>query len=133
MTSEDSFCTEQCSTAIFRDNLVLMPTDYRETDLYHPAIHRLIYWDPAKAKLATFHDTLSLKNLRRFLYVPQRKLYRAVCLPAFERHTQQQVIIDATEVLIEKPSLPELRYFQPTNIFKSLIGISPIGILHFSH
>ena len=98
-----------------------MHTGCRVTDLYHSAIHRLIYWDPAKANLATFHDTLSLKNLRRFLHGPQRKLYRAVCLPAFKRHTQQQVIIDATEVLIEKPSLPELRYFQPTNIFKVLL------------
>jgi len=85
-----------------------MPTDCRETDLCHPAIHQLIYWDPAKAKLATSPDTPSLKNLRRFLYGPQRKLYRAVCLPAFKRHTQQPVIIDATEVLIEKSSLPEL-------------------------
>ena len=128
MTSKGSFCTEQCSTAIFWDNLVLIHTDCRETDLYHPAIHRSIYWDPAKAKVATSHDTLSLKNVRRFLYGPQRKLYRAVCLPAFERHTQQ-VIIDANEVLIEKPSLPELRYFQPTNTFKSLIGISPAGVI----
>ena len=47
-----------------------------------------------------------------------------------------RVIIDATEVYIEKPSLPDLQQmtfsnYKNNNTFKGLIGISPSGAITF--
>jgi hypothetical protein len=46
------------------------------------------------------------------------------------------VIIDATEVFIQQPSLPELQQrtfssYKNHNTFKALIGISPSGAVTF--
>jgi len=47
-----------------------------------------------------------------------------------------RVIIDATEVYIEKPSLPDLQQmtfssYKNNNTFKALVGISPSGAITF--
>ena len=47
-----------------------------------------------------------------------------------------RVIIDTTEVYIEKPSLPDLQQmtfsnYKNNNTFKGLIGISPSGVMTF--
>ena len=49
-----------------------------------------------------------------------------------EKYPSTQVIIDATEVFIQQPSLPELQRrtfssYKNHNTFKALIGISPSG------
>ena len=53
-----------------------------------------------------------------------------------EKYPSTQVIIDATEVYVEKPSLPELQQltfstYKSHNTYKSLIGISPSGAVIF--
>ena len=53
-----------------------------------------------------------------------------------EAYPTTRVIIDATEIFIEKPSLPELQQmtfssYKNTNTFKGLIGISPAGVITF--
>jgi len=57
-----------------------------------------------------------------FLQTGQRDLYPTT-----------RVIINATEVYIEKPSLPDLTFlnYKNNNIFKALGGISPSGSITF--
>ena len=47
-----------------------------------------------------------------------------------------RVILDATEVRVEKPSLPQLQQvtftnYKNTNTYKALVGISPSGVITF--
>ena len=53
-----------------------------------------------------------------------------------EKYPTTRVIIDATEVFIQQPSLPELQQrtfssYKNHNTFKALIGISPSGAVTF--
>ena len=53
-----------------------------------------------------------------------------------ERYPQTRVIIDATEIFVEQPALPELQQltfssYKNHNTYKGLIGISPTGAVIF--
>ena len=53
-----------------------------------------------------------------------------------EKYPSTRVVIDATEVFIEQPALPELQQltysnYKNHNTFKGLIGISPSGVVTF--
>ena len=53
-----------------------------------------------------------------------------------DKHPFTRVIIDATEVFVEQPALPELQQltfstYKNTNTYKGLIGISPSGAVVF--
>ena len=68
---------------------------------------------------------------------PPRALIHS-CIPkAFkEKYPSTRVIIDATELFIEQPSLPELQQltfsnYKNHNTYKGLVGISPSGALIF--
>ena len=59
-------------------------------------------------------------------------------MPKFfkERYPQTRVIIDATEIFVEQPALPELQQltfssYKNHNTYKGLIGISPTGAVIF--
>ena len=50
------------------------------------------------------------------------------------KYQSTRVIIDATEVYIDQPKLPELQQmtfsnYKNSNMFKALVGISPDGVL----
>ena len=54
-----------------------------------------------------------------------------------EKHPLTRVVIDATEIFVEQPSLPELQqltfssYKKNYKTYKGLIGISPSGAVIF--
>ena len=53
-----------------------------------------------------------------------------------EKYPSTRVVIDATEVFIEQPALPEIQQltysnYKNYNTFKGLIGISPSGVVTF--
>ena len=68
---------------------------------------------------------------------PPRDIVQANMPKCFrDLYPTTRVIIDATEVYIEKPSLPDLQQmtfsnYKNNNTFKGLIGISPSGAITF--
>ena len=53
-----------------------------------------------------------------------------------EMYPSTRVIIDATEIRVEKPGLPQLQQatyssYKNTNTYKVLVGIFPSGIIKF--
>ena len=53
-----------------------------------------------------------------------------------ELYPSTRVIIDATEIFVDKPSVPELQQvtfssYKNHNMYKALIGISPGGVITF--
>lgn len=53
-----------------------------------------------------------------------------------DHYPSTRVILDATEIYIEQPKLPELQKmtfssYKNHNTFKALVGISPDGVYYF--
>jgi len=53
-----------------------------------------------------------------------------------ELYPTTRVVLDATEIYVEKPSLPDVQQmtfsnYKNSNTFKALIGISPSGAIIF--
>ena len=84
----------------------------------------------------TWINFLYLK-LKEIPIWPLRDLVRANMPQQFkEQYPTTRVIIDATEIYIEQPHLPELQQmtfsnYKNDNTFKALIGISPDGTITF--
>ena len=84
----------------------------------------------------TWINFLYLK-LKEIPLWPAREIVRVNMPKHFkERYPTTRVIIDATEIYIEQPHLPELRQmtflnYKNDNTFKALIGISPDGTITF--
>ena len=68
---------------------------------------------------------------------PPRELVKARMPQQFkEKYPTTRVILDATEIYIERPHLPELQQmtfsnYKNCNTFKALVGISPDGVVTF--
>ena len=84
----------------------------------------------------TWINFLYLK-LKEIPLWPAREIVRVNMTKYFkERYPTTRVIIDATEIYIEQPHLPELQQmtfsnYKNDNTFKALIGISPDGTTTF--
>ena len=84
----------------------------------------------------TWINFLYLK-LKQIPMWPSRNLVRANMPKQFkEQYPTTRVIIDATEIYIEQPHLPELQQmtfsnYKNDNTFKVLVGISPDGAITF--
>ncbi len=62
--------------------------------------------------------------------------YCLICLNLSRINPSTRVIIDATEIYVEQPRLPELQQmtfsnYKNDNTYKALIGISPSGAIIF--
>lgn len=68
---------------------------------------------------------------------PSKEMVQSYMPKVFrEQYPSTQVIIDATEVYVEQPHLPELQQmtfssYKIYNTYKALIGISPSGAITF--
>ena len=68
---------------------------------------------------------------------PPRDLVQSNMTMQFkDKYHSTRVIIDATEVYIDQPKLPELQQmtfsnYKNSNTFKALVGISPDGVITF--
>ena len=68
---------------------------------------------------------------------PSRAAINADMPDCFKRmYPSTRVILDATEIRVEKPSLPKLQQatfsnYKNTNTYKALVGISPSGVITF--
>ena len=65
---------------------------------------------------------------------PSKEIIVADLPESFRRlYPSTRVILDATEVRVEKPGLPQVTFsnYKNTNTYKVLIGISPSGIITF--
>ena len=68
---------------------------------------------------------------------PPREVISASMPKAFrELYPSTRVVLDATEIYIEKPSLPDVQQmtfsnYKNNNTFKALVGISPSGAITF--
>lgn len=76
-------------------------------------------------------------QLKQIPLWPPRALIHS-CMPKTfkEKYPSTRVIIDATEIFIEQPSLPELQQltfsnYKNHNTYKGLVGISPSGAVIF--
>ena len=84
----------------------------------------------------TWINFLYLK-LKEIPLWPPRELVRANMPKQFKgQYSTTRVIIDATEIYVEQPKLPELQQmtfsnYKNDNTYKSLIGISPDGTITF--
>ena len=59
-----------------------------------------------------------------------------LCLNGSKVHSQKRVILDCTEIHVQRPSSKVLNsemysHYKGTTILKSLIGISPLGLITF--
>ena len=64
---------------------------------------------------------------------PPRELVQMIISSEFQEYPSTRVTIDATEIFIGQPKLPELQKmtFFNYNTFKALVGISPDGTVTF--
>lgn len=68
---------------------------------------------------------------------PSRAMINADMPDCFKSmYPSTRVILDATEIRVEKPSLPQLQQatfsnYKNTNTYKALVGISPSGVITF--
>lgn len=68
---------------------------------------------------------------------PPREVVRAGLPKAFrELYPTTRVVLDATEIRVEKPSLPDIQQmtfstYKNHNTYKALVGISPSGVIIF--
>lgn len=76
-------------------------------------------------------------ELKKIPLWPPREVVQANMPKVFkEKYQTTRVIIDATEVYIDKPRLPDIQqmtfsHYKNSNTFKGLIGISPDGVITF--
>ncbi len=76
-------------------------------------------------------------KLRELPLWPKREIVQAYMPNIFKQlYSMTRVIIDATEIFVETPSLPELQQmtfssYKNHNTYKALIGISPSGAITF--
>ena len=78
-------------------------------------------------------------KLKKLLLWPKREMVKSYMPRVFkDLYPTTRVVIDATEVFVETPSLPELQQmtfssYKNHNMFKGLIGISPGGAITVSN
>ena len=76
-------------------------------------------------------------ELKKIPLWPPKEVVQANMPKAFkEKYQRTRVIIDATEVYIDQPRLPDIQQmtfsnYKNSNTFKGLIGISPDGVITF--
>ena len=81
-----------------------------------------------------YMDQLKFKKLP--LWPPQEIIQGSMPKVFHELYPMTRVVIDATEIHIEKPPLPDVQQmtfsnYKNSNTFKALVGISPSGVITF--
>ena len=82
-------------------------------------------------------DHLFVSTFKELPLWPSRDLVQSyIPKPFRELYPSTRVIIDATEIFVERPSLPELQQvtfssYKNHNTYKALVGISPGGVVTF--
>ena len=82
-------------------------------------------------------DQFSVFKTKRIPSWPPKELVRSNMPKQFKTlYPNTRVILDATEIYIEQPHLPELQQitfsnYKNTNTYKALVGISPAGVITF--
>ena len=82
-------------------------------------------------------DKFSVLQVKEIPLWPPRDLVQSNMPIQFkDKYQSTRVIIDATEVYVDQPNLPELQQmtfsnYKNSNTFKALVGISPDGVITF--
>ena len=84
----------------------------------------------------TWINFLYLKFKELPLWPPQEIVQGSMPSVFRELYPMTRVVLDATEIFIEKPSLPDVQQmtfssYKNDNTFKALVGISPSGVITF--
>ena len=85
---------------------------------------------------ATWINFLYLKFKEIPLWPPREVIQSTMPKVFRDKYPMTRVIIDATEIFVEKPSLPDIQQmtfssYKNDNTFKALVGISPSGAVIF--
>lgn len=75
-------------------------------------------------------------QLKQISLWPPKKSFKEICHRHLKTYPNTRVIINATEVYIDQPKLPELQQmtfssYKNINTYKALIGILPDGAIVF--
>ena len=80
--------------------------------------------------------TFLCHELKSFIIWPTKEQIQTTLPPEFKRFPNTRVVIDCTEVFIEKPTLPSAQKstwseYKEHNTIKTLVGITPTGTFSF--
>ena len=81
-------------------------------------------------------DYFSLSRAEELNYLAHQRQIQTKLPPEFKRFPNTRVVIDCTEVFIEKPTLPSAQKstwseYKEHNTIKTLVGITPTGTFSF--